>query len=547
VWFSSVFLKTLRDYRVAIVGWGIGMGLVVVSPMASVAALVTTPQAREQLISLAQTFAWNADAIAVDTIGGYATFKIGIFIFLIAIWPLLAGSRMLRGEEDRGSMDVLLSLPRPRLRVAMEKLAAMWTALTAMGVLIGLLAFAGGKKFGADFGLGDGLLFGLNLALICAVIGGVALLISQFTQERGPAAGWTAALLLVFIVLDMVHRVVPNSEWISRLSPVYYYNLSKPLVPGHGVDVGGMVVQLALAALLGGAAVWLFARRDVGGTVPLPRLLRLPERPPSRALPLGDWSLRSVYARSLGTIAMPTLWWTLLIAGWAGWVVYVVQLMEARLSGLLSGSPAMINLIKNLGGSDVNVNEGFLSATFIFLPLFLMAFAVTQVNRWSADEQDGRLDLVLAAHQRRLGVLLGRFGALATATVVIAVITLLVSFASAAAAGVSLDGGNLTAATLGMIPLGLLIAAIGYLASGWLRTAADTGLLSFVLAAWFFLSFIGPELKLPDATLRLSAFYYYGTPLLHGLSLTSLLGVIAIAAIALGLGALRFIRKDIAV
>ena len=547
MWFSSVFLKTLRDYRVAIVGWGIGMGLVVVSPMASVSALVTTPQAREQLISLAQTFAWNADAIAVDTIGGYATFKIGIFIFLIAIWPLLAGSRMLRGEEDRGSMDVLLSLPRPRLRVAMEKMAAMWTALAAMGVLIGLLAFAGGKKFGADFGLGDGLLFGLNLALICAVIGGVALLISQFTQERGPAAGWTAALLLVFIVLDMVHRVVPNSEWISRLSPVYYYNLSKPLVPGHGVDVGGMVVQLALAALLGGAAVWLFARRDVGGTVPLPRLLRLPERPPSRTLPLGDWSLRSVYARSLGTIAMPTLWWTLLIAGWAGWVVYVVQLMEARLSGLLSGSPAMINLIKNLGGSDVNVNEGFLSATFIFLPLFLMAFAVTQVNRWSADEQDGRLDLVLAAHQRRLGVLLGRFGALATATVVIAVITLLVSFASAAAAGVSLDGGNLTAATLGMIPLGLLIAAIGYLASGWLRTAADTGLLSFVLAAWFFLSFIGPELKLPDATLRLSAFYYYGTPLLHGLSLTSLLGVIAIAAIALGLGALRFIRKDIAV
>ena len=547
MWFSSVFLKTLRDYRIAIVGWGIGMGLVVVSPMASVAALVTTPQAREQLISLAQTFAWNADAIAVDTIGGYATFKIGIFIFLIAIWPLLAGSRMLRGEEDRGSMDVLLSLPRPRLRVAMEKLAAMWTALAAMGVLIGLLAFAGGKKFGADFGLGDGLLFGLNLALICAVIGGVALLISQFTQERGPAAGWTAALLLVFIVLDMVHRVVPNSEWISRLSPVYYYNLSKPLVPGHGVDVGGMVVQLALAALLGGAAVWLFARRDVGGTVPLPRLLRLPERPPSRTLPLGDWSLRSVYARSLGTIAMPTLWWTLLIAGWAGWVVYVVQLMETRLSGLLSGSPAMINLIKNLGGSDVNVNEGFLSATFIFLPLFLMAFAVTQVNRWSADEQDGRLDLVLAAHQRRLGVLLGRFGALATATVVIAVITLLVSFASAAAAGVSLDGGNLTAATLGMIPLGLLIAAIGYLASGWLRTAADTGLLSFVLAAWFFLSFIGPELKLPDATLRLSAFYYYGTPLLHGLSLTSLLGVIAIAAIALGLGALRFIRKDIAV
>ncbi len=547
MWLSSVFLKTLRDYRVAILGWGIGMGLVVISPMASVSALVTTPQAREQLISLAATFAWNAEPVAVDTIGGYATFKIGIFMLLIAVWPLLAASRMLRGEEDRGSMDVLLSLPRPRLNVALEKLAAIWTALLVMGLLIGLLAFAGGKTFGADFGLGDALLFGFNLALICAVFGSLALFISQFTQERGPAAGWTAGLLLVFIVLDMVHRVVPNSEWISRLSPVYYYNLSKPLVPSYGANAGAMLALLAMAALLSGVAIWLFVRRDVGGTVALPRWLRLPERRSSRALPVGDWSLRSVYARSMGMIALPTLWWTLGIAGFAGWMVYVVQLMETRLAGLLSGSPAMMNLIKNLGGTDVGVNAGFLSAMFFFLPLMLMAFAVTQVNRWSADEGDGRLELVLAAPQSRISVLLGRFAALGTATIVVAVVTLLVSAGAAASAGLKLDSGNLAGATLGMIPFGLLIAAIGYLASGWLRTAADTGLLSFVLAAWFFISFIGPELKLPDATLRLSAFYYYGTPLLHGLQVTSVLGVLAVSALALGLGALRFSRKDIGV
>jgi len=547
VWLTSVFLKTLRDYRIAILGWGVGMGLVVVSPMASVSALVTTPQARQQLISLAATFAWNADPVAVDTIGGYATFKIGIFMFLIAVWPLLAGSRMLRGEEDRGSLDVLLSLPRPRLNVALEKLAAMWTALFAIGVLIGLLAFAGGKKFGGDFGLGDALLFGLNLAIVCAVFGALALLISQFTQERGPAAGWTAGLLLVFIVLDMVHRVVPNTEWISRFSPIYYYGLSKPLIPSYGVNAGAMVVLFAIAAILGGAAVWLFVRRDVGGTVRLPRWLRLPERQASQALPVGDWSLRSVYARSMGMIAMPTFWWTLGIAGFAAWMVYVVQLMEAKLSSLLSSSPAFTALIKNLAGSNVGVNAGFLSAMFFFLPLLLMAFAVTQVSSWSADEQEGRLELVLAAPQARTWVLLGRFAALGTATAAIGVVTLLASAGSAAAAGLSLDYGNLAAATLGMIPLGLLMAAIGYLASGWLRTAADTGLLSFVLAAWFFISFIGPELKLPDATLRLSAFYYYGTPLRHGLQLTSVLGVLVVAALALGLGTLRFARKDIGV
>jgi ABC-2 type transport system permease protein len=547
MWLRSVFLKSLRDYRVPILGWGIGMGLVVVSPMASVGTLLTTPQAREQLVSLAATFTWNADLVAVDTIGGYATFKIGIFIFLIAVWPLLAASRMLRGEEDRGSLDVLLSLPRNRVRLALEKLAAIWTALLAMGLLIGLLAFLGGAKFGADFGLGDALLFGLNLALLCALIGGLALLISQFTQEGGPAAGWTAGLLLIFIVLDMVHRVIPDAGWISHLSPVYYYNLSKPLVPSYGANAGGMVFLLAMALFISGAGVWLFARRDVGGTVSLPRWLPRPVQRTSKALPIGDWSLRSVYARSIGTIAMPTLWWTLGIAGFAGWMVVVVQQMEARLSSLLSSSPTVITLVKNIGGGDAGLNAGFLSAMFVLLPLFLMAFAVTQVNGWSADEQDGRLELVLATPQPRLSVLLGRFAALGSATIVIAVITLLASAMAAAATGLKLDPGNLAAATLGMIPLGLLVAAIGYLASGWLRTAADTGLLSFLLLIWFFISFIGPELKWPDETLRLSAFYYYGTPLLHGLQLSSVLGLVAVAVLALGLGALRFVRKDIGV
>src|SRR5438046_8677774 len=62
VWLRSIYLKTLRDYRVPILGWGIGMGLVIVSPMASVSELVRTPEARAALVSLAQTFVWNADA-----------------------------------------------------------------------------------------------------------------------------------------------------------------------------------------------------------------------------------------------------------------------------------------------------------------------------------------------------------------------------------------------------------------------------------------------------------------------------------------------------
>jgi ABC-2 type transport system permease protein len=69
--------------------------------------------------------------------------------------------------------------------------------------------------------------------------------------------------------------------------------------------------------------------------------------------------------------------------------------------------------------------------------------------------------------------------------------------------------------------------------------------LSFLLVIWFFISFVGPELNWPDATLRLSAFYYYGTPLLNGLPVGDTLLLLAVAVVALALASARFVRKDI--
>ncbi len=546
MWLRSVYLKTLRDLRVPILAWGLGMGCLMALVLATVPSLLATPQARASMVALGPSFAWFAEPIGVDTPGGYATWKYGLTILLVVIWPILAQTGLLRGAEERGSLDALLSLPRGRTRVALEVVAAIGTALLVMGLLVGFLVYAGGAKAGADFGLGDAILFGVNLALIAGVFGAIALLISQFTWERRAAVGSTAGLLLLFIVLDMAHRVIPNTVWLARLSPVYYYNLSKSLVPSHGTNVGAMLLLLALTVLLDCVAIWLFARRDIGGVVDLPAFLRLPKGTPrARYSPLhGDWSLRSVYSRSLSMIAVPTAWWTLGIAGYAAWMVVVVKQTEVQMSEILESSPLMRDFLK-VGGSDVAINSTILSAIFIFLPLLLMAFAVTQANRWSADEDDGRLELVLSTPQPRLRVLLGRFAALVTATVAIAALTLAATALASAASGLQLNPGNLAAATLSMIPLGLLVAALGYLLSGWLRASVETGLLSFLLVIWFFISFIGPGLSWPEATLRLSAFYYYGTPLLNGLPVLSTAAILAAAAMALGLAAVRFVRKDI--
>ncbi|HMA35844.1 MAG TPA: ABC transporter permease subunit [Chloroflexia bacterium] len=547
MWFSSIYLKTLREFRVAIFGWGVGMGLLMYAVMTAVPALVNTAAARAALLSLASSFSWIAEPIKIDTPGGYATWKYGFTILVMALWPILVASRMLRGEEERSALDSLLALPRGRGRVALEKLAALGTALLAMGLLIGLLAYAGGVGVHADLGLGDALLFGFNLALICGVFGSLALLISQFTQERRTASGITGGLLLIFIILDMAHRVIPNTEWLSRLSPVYYYNLSKPLIPSYGTDPVALLVLLALSVLLSGAALWLFVRRDIGRTVVLPRFLRLPERTgrPAPPLPVNDWSLRSIYMRSLAMLMLPTGWWTLAIAGFAAWMVFVVAQTEQQLKNLLQGSSFLQDEITKVGGGDTNTNATLLSFLYIFLPVLLMAFAVTQASRWAADEEDGLQELVLATPQTRLTVLLARFGALTTATILIGVLTLALTALAAVAGGLALDGGHLAAASLSMIPLGLLMAALGYLLSGWLRAAVDTGLLSFLLVIWVSITFVGPGLGWPDGVQRLSALYYYGKPLIDGWQFGNLLGVLAVVAAALGLASARFVRKDI--
>src|SRR5260370_3652137 len=243
-------------------------------------------------------------------------------------------------------------------------------------------------------------------------------------------------------------------------------------------------------------------------------------------------------------ITPATFWWTLAIAGFAAWMVIIVKQSGAELRSLLSGSAAIAGFIK-LGGSDSATNAGILGAFFLFLPVMLMAFAVTQANRWSTDQDDGLLELVLSTPQPRLRVMLARFGALATATVFISAATLVATRLASAAWGLSLDYGNLAAASLSMIPLGLLVAAIGYLFAGWLRAAVDTGLLSFLLVIWVFISFIGPGLSLPDATQKLSPFFYYGTPLLHGIQVADLLVVLAVGPGVLAFAPVSFPRHII--
>src|SRR5690242_11722218 len=110
--FRTIWSKTLRDYRVPILAWGIVLGLLMAAAFAT-----ATPAVLAGFASIAPILSFLGDPYAMQTPEGYITFRYtgAILPLLLSFWPILAGARLVRGEEERGTMDVLLATPQPRL------------------------------------------------------------------------------------------------------------------------------------------------------------------------------------------------------------------------------------------------------------------------------------------------------------------------------------------------------------------------------------------------------------------------------------------------
>jgi len=541
-WFSSVFLKTLRDYRVAVIGWGVGLGLLMIVGAAS---FPTTADLRLQLKVLAHSITWYNEPIAVDTPGGYVNWRYAPFAgILLSVWALLAASRTLRGEEESGGLDMLLSVPASRARAAVEKVAAIAVALLLDGLLIGLFTALGASTIpNADYGLGASLLLGLDVTLVAFLFAALTLFLSQFTRERGAAAGLAGGILGLSFLLDGIGRVV-GSEALRRFSPFYYYGLSKPLVSSYGANPGAMSVLLVGALALAAAAIWLFARRDLGA--PALQLtiggLRVGSSAQQRhVLPARDWTLRSVFARTMRSLATVTFWVTAVITAYGVFATSFTKQVETLTNAYLKDTP--FGAI--LGNGGLGGDADFLALFFSFLVVGPSILALMLATRWATSEENGRLELVFATPQSRTGVLLASFAALTAAVVAVAAVLFAGVWATVAGQGLSVDGVKLAGAIAGMAPIALVVGAVGYLLAGWLPARLLTGVLSLLLVGSFFIGLLGSALKLPDWVLQLSVFQQYGNPLIDGLRWANMLVLLAIAAAALVVATWRFTRKDI--
>jgi len=543
--FRSILSKSLRDYRVPMLAWGLGLLVF----MAAVVAMAT-PAVVTAYISLVKILSFLGDPYAMNTPEGYITFRYmeTIWPLLLSIWPILAGARLVRGEEERGTMDVLLATSQTRTRLLLEKVGALVIALLVIAVLYAVGVVAGEAALGGGHvDVVRALLAGLNLSLLAFFFGMVALLLSQLTTGRRAAAGWTSSLLILFVLLNMAGREL-NGAWVQYLSPVYYYNLNRPLIAGFPDQPLASLVPLGLTVLCLGGSVLLFARRDIGrSAIESQREAASGSQQALRSLSRAERevSTRSVSLQTLFADGWGAFWWLFGIAVFCAFFLFLTPGLQKFVNQAVQQTPW---LAKYLFDTPTNTNTAVLGTlVFAFVPALVVILALTLALKWPSDLENGRLELILGTPQSRPRVLLERFGANALMVLLASVVTWLTLTIGAQLANLSINQGRLLAASFSMLPPALIAMGLVYAVSGRLRYGAVLGIATAYLVLSYLQESLEGNIQFPGWVMSLSVFHLYGNPIFFGMDWTNFLGMTAVAVVLLVIGLAQFRNADIEV
>ena len=470
-----------------------------------------------------------------DTVEGYVQFRgFNPLAIIFAVWALASATGFARGDEERGIVESELAAGTTRPALVAARAGAF-----AIGILVASAAAGAGFVFGVESGGESVPARGpIEACALLAAVGlsayAISLLVAQLASARAATALAGAFLLALFLVNSLSRVMSSLSTW-RWLSPFRYYELSQPLPPGGYFDVRGLLVLLAIAIVATAAAAAAFMLRDLGA--PLVRVPSPRHRPGFGASSVPFWNVpvaRGLYERKLGLLA-----WSIAMAVLA-WVF--VALTRTIVQVLLS-IPTFVPYL------SVFVHQKLYPAVlgytwFDVAQLMFAALAITYVARWSSEDTDGRLEMLLSTPQSRAAIVLERMAVLIAASLLVAAVSGVVLFNASHAAGIDLDARRLVEACLLLVPFVLVFAGAGSLLAAWNPRAA-VGLLGAFAFASYLDNELAPIYKLPAWVQSLSAFKLVGTPLLNGVDGRSLALMLLLALAGLGSSILVMQRRDV--
>lgn len=265
---GTVFVETLRRHWIALAFWAIGiasMALYIILVIPDVKTL----QQYGDLIKNMPSFLLNAlgatDAASIATPAGFLGYGFfGWIMLVMATYGVIYGLDITANDEERGTMDVLLSMPLPRWRIVLEKFLA-YTVGVIVIVLISLIVLLWGINQSTalqSITAGQMIASSLNFIPATLIVMAFTAAVATLVRRRSVAAAIAAVFVIASWFVDAIGRSAPSMDGVRALSFFKYYDASS--VIAHGLVITNVVGIMLVAVLLVAGAIWLFERRDVG-------------------------------------------------------------------------------------------------------------------------------------------------------------------------------------------------------------------------------------------------------------------------------------------
>ncbi|HVC40728.1 MAG TPA: ABC transporter permease subunit [Candidatus Saccharimonadales bacterium] len=264
---ADVLRRELADHQRAIAAWGIGAVLLtslyilfyptVHDSGAGIQAIFDTmPRAfRDAFLGT------GVDFLSPNGYLGTELFSI-LVPALMLVMGILTGSRALAGEEQNGTIDLLLATPIRRRRLVTEKAVGAQLPLFVMAAFVWLAVALIGPSQGLSVNLGVLAIALIAVALLAAGFGMLAFLVAGATGSTALGGGVAAALAVLMYVLNVFGSLVSSlTGFANTVSPFHWVGGAGVLATG--VAWPGMMALVVCPIVLLGVAIMLYERRDL--------------------------------------------------------------------------------------------------------------------------------------------------------------------------------------------------------------------------------------------------------------------------------------------
>lgn len=263
----SILGRTLHVRRRSMIGWSVG-----IAALAGITVafwpIMPDPREMEQLMEQLPEGMLAAFGMAeVEDLfspEGYLDSQLFAMIspLVLLIFAVGCGAAAIAGDEERGTLELLLAQPLSRTRVLLERTGGIALLIATLVVIHALALAVGGAIVGLDVAVEGFVAIHVSLLLLTLLFAGAALAVGAATGRRGLAIGVAAAIAVGGYLLDSFAPLVDWLEPLRPASPFYLYRGADPL--SEGLDPVHSGALAAVALLTVAVAVWAFGRRDVG-------------------------------------------------------------------------------------------------------------------------------------------------------------------------------------------------------------------------------------------------------------------------------------------